>query len=53
MEVQDIGNHNDRGPYLDTNLLSYGQGPSSFETQSLARSASLGRQIVLWGKFVF
>ena len=53
MEVQDIGNHNDRGPYLDTNLLDYGTGPTSFDTQTLARQNSLGRQVVLWGKFQF
>ena len=53
MEVQNIGNHNDRGAYLDTNLLDYGTGPTSFDTQSLARGASIGRQVVLWAKFQF
>jgi outer membrane receptor protein involved in Fe transport len=53
MEVQNLGNHNDRGAYLDTNLLDYGTGPTSFDDQSLARGESNGRQIVLWGKFQF
>jgi hypothetical protein len=53
MEVQNIGNHNDRGAYLDTNLLSYGTGPTSFDTQTLARGESNGRQVVLWAKFQF
>lgn len=53
IEVQNIGNHNDRGAYLDTNLLDYGTGPTSFDTQSLARQASNGRSVVLWGKFQF
>ena len=53
IEVQNLANHNDRGAYLDTNLLDYGTGPTSFDTQSLARGESLGRNIVLWGKFVF
>ncbi|MGI4979027.1 MAG: hypothetical protein ACRYHB_01370, partial [Janthinobacterium lividum] len=53
MDVQNIANHNDRGPYLNTNVLSYGTGPSSFDDQSQARTASLGRQIYLWGRFVF
>ena len=53
MEVQNLGNHNDRGAYLDTNLLDYGSGPTSFDEQSLARGGSSGRQVVLWGKFQF
>lgn len=53
IDVQNVGNHNDRGPYLDTNILDYGTGPTSFDTQSLARQESTGRQIVLWGKFTF
>jgi len=53
MDVQNIANHNDRGPYLETDILQYGTGPTSFETQSLARQGSLGRNIVLWGKFTF
>ena len=53
VEAQNVGNHNDRDPYLDTNVLDYGTGPTSFDTQSLARSASVGRQLVLWAKFEF
>ncbi len=53
MDVQNVGNHNDRGAYLDTNVLDYGTGPTSFDTQSLARAASLGRQVYLWGRFIF
>ena len=53
MDVQNIGNHNDRGAYLDTNLRDYGTGPTSFDTQSLARGESNGRQVVLWGKLQF
>ena len=52
MDVQNVGNHNDRG-YLDTSLLDYGTGPTSFDTQSLARSGSQGRQVYLWGRFIF
>ncbi len=63
IDVQNVANHNDRGAYLDTNLLDYGNGPTSFETQSLARGSSSdgnlngtgnnGRNIVIWGKFLF
>jgi len=54
IDVQNLANHNDRGAYLDTNLLDYGTGPTSFETQSLARGEpNNGRNIVLWGKFAF
>ena len=54
IEVQNLSNHNDRGAYLDTNLLDYGTGPTSFDTQSLARGEpNNGRNIVLWGKFAF
>ncbi len=56
VEAQNLGNHNDRGQYLDTNVLDYGQGPTSFDEQSLARggaSTSNGRSLVLWAKFAF
>ena len=58
IEAQNIGNHNDRGAYLDTNLRDYGTGPTSFDEQSLARGdtsipSEVGRQIVLWAKFQF
>ena len=52
-EAQNIGNHNDRDTYLDTNLLDFGT-PTSFNTQSLARSAaSTYRNLALYVKFVF
>ncbi len=47
-EVQNIGNHNDVG-IVDTNIGDIG---SSFLNTSNGRQ-SAGRQIVLWGKFVF
>ncbi len=55
VEAQNIGNHNDRGNYLDTNVLNFGN-PSSFNDQSLARgdsASSAGRSLVLWAKFAF
>jgi outer membrane receptor protein involved in Fe transport len=52
MEVQNVGNHNDRGDYLDTNLLDFGND-TSFNDQSLARQPASGRTIVLWGKLQF
>ncbi len=52
VEAQNIGNHNDRGAYLDTALPDFGS-PTSLTDQSLARQASLGRQLVLWAKFAF
>jgi hypothetical protein len=52
MEVQNIGNHNDRGDYLDTNVLNFGND-SSLNDQSLARQPASGRTIVLWGKLQF
>ncbi|MGI4757897.1 MAG: carboxypeptidase regulatory-like domain-containing protein [Janthinobacterium lividum] len=57
MDVQNVANHNDRQPYLDTNILDYGTGPTTFDTQSLARNnpnnQNNGRQIYLWGRFIF
>ena len=60
VEAQNLGNHNDRGTYLDTNVLDYGTGPTSFDEQSLARgsgtdttASSAGRSLVLWAKFAF
>jgi hypothetical protein len=52
MDVQNIGNHNDRADYLDTNLLDFGND-TSFNDQSLARQPSSGRTIVLWAKLQF
>ena len=54
-EAQNFTNHNDRGNYLDTDVLNFGN-PSSFNEQSLARNdsaSSNGRSLVLWAKFVF
>ena len=54
-EAQNFTNHNDRGNYLDTNVLDFGL-PTSLNDQSLARNdsaSSTGRSLVLWAKFVF
>jgi len=52
MEVANIGNHNDRGDYLNTNVTTFGP-PSSLTDQSLARQPDSGRTVVFWGKFTF
>jgi hypothetical protein len=57
VEAQNIANHNDRGSYLDTNVLDFGP-PTSFTDQALARGdtsnpSELGRQLVLYAKFAF
>jgi outer membrane receptor protein involved in Fe transport len=57
VEAQNIGNHNDRGSYLDTDVLDFGP-PTSLTDQALARGdtsnpSELGRQLVLYAKFAF
>jgi hypothetical protein len=57
VEAQNIANHNDRGSYLDTDVLDFGP-PTSLTDQALARGdtsnpSELGRSLVLYAKFAF